>query len=334
MSRHTGSVLPPRAPSRRLRHGVLMRACLQSDQFQFAMRGQQHIGAGARRRPDPWCRSRCRPSECRGVPRPPIELSMIATAGRARHRADRNSRLNRSARAPAILRQHPRRIGNAALRGQGLLAADGDAPESAVHRVGRAEGRDRQRMILEVLELLRPFEGAVAHRRNDLEVGREGAQSHLEAHLVIARGGAAVRDPLGFQRQGHLRDGLCLQHAFRADAQRINAAPPHITHDQELEHLVEIGGARIDQVVFDGAQLARPLGQGLRRRRVDAAGVDGRSPAAGSVLEPGTQNECRGRRKKQDGLSPVLKSMSWDSASEQGEKALSQLERRAPRPWR
>jgi hypothetical protein len=82
-------------------------------------------------------------------------------------------------------------------------------------------------MLLQILELLRPLEGAVAHRRDDLEIRRQRSQRHLEAHLIVARGRAAVRDHLWFQRQRHLRDGLRLQHALRAHAQRIQ--PPRRT---------------------------------------------------------------------------------------------------------
>ena len=125
-------------------------------------------------------------------------------------------------------------------RGQGFLAADGDAPQAAIHRIGRAERRNRQAVLFEIFELFRPLERAVAHRRDDLEIRRQRAQRHFEAHLIVARGGAAVRDHLGFERQRHLRDGLRLQHALGADAQRIDIAAADVAHDQEFQHLIEI----------------------------------------------------------------------------------------------
>jgi len=82
---------------------------------------------------------------------------------------------------------------------------------------------------------------------------------------------------------------LGLQHAFCAHTQRVDPAAAHVAHEQVLEHLFEIGGARVDQMMFDGAQLHRTLGQGLRRGGVDAAGVDGHGdhrPPIG-FFEPG-----------------------------------------------
>ena len=143
-------------------------------------------------------------------------------------------------------------------------------------------------MIFEILELFRPLECAVADRRDDLEFRRQGAQGHFEAHLIVARRRAAVRDHLGFERERHLRNRLRLQHPLRADAQRVYAAAPHIAHEQVFEHLLEIRGARIDQMMFNGAQLMRALGERARGGGIDAAGVDGHRdhrPLIG-VLEP------------------------------------------------
>ncbi len=144
-------------------------------------------------------------------------------------------------------------------------------------------------MVLEILELFGSLERAVAHRCNDLNVGSESAQRDFEAHLIVARRRAAVRDALGFQRQGHLRDGLRLQHAFRAHAQRIEAAAAYVAHDEKPQHLVEIRGARVNQMMRHGAQLGGALGQGTRRGGIDASGIDrdgNHRPPVG-VLEPG-----------------------------------------------
>jgi hypothetical protein len=123
--------------------------------------------------------------------------------------------------------------------------------------------------------------GLVAHRRDDLEVRRQRAQRDFEAHLVVAGGGAAVRDAAAAELARHQRDGLRLHHALGADAQRIELAAAHVAHDQELQHLLEIVRARVDLVVLDGAQrLARSAGLG--GGGVDAAGVhrhrDDRAP--------------------------------------------------------
>ncbi len=158
-----------------------------------------------------------------------------------------------------ILRQHPRIVGNAALGSQGFLAADGDAPQTAIDRIGRAEGRHRQLVLLEILELFRALESAIAHRRDDLKIGSQRAQRDFEAHLIVAGGGAAVRDHFGAERQRHLRDGLRLQHPLGAYAQRIHIAAADIAHDQEFEHLIKIRALCVNQMMFDGAQLRRTL---------------------------------------------------------------------------
>src|SRR5260370_8028868 len=91
--------------------------------------------------------------------------------------------LRQARRRECVLGEYPRLLGNAALRRQCLLAADGDAPESAVHRVRRAEGWNRQMMIFEILELFRPLELPVANRRDDLETPPQSAQHHSQTHL-------------------------------------------------------------------------------------------------------------------------------------------------------
>src|SRR6185503_15269482 len=50
-------------------------------------------------------------------------------------------------------REHPRRLGNAALRVERLGAADGDAPEAAVRRVRRAARRHGHLALLEEFDL-------------------------------------------------------------------------------------------------------------------------------------------------------------------------------------
>ncbi len=130
-------------------------------------------------------------------------------------------------------------------------------------------------MIFEILELFRPLESAVAHRGDDLQVRSQGAQCHLESHLVVARRGAAVRHHLGLEGQGHLRNGLRLQHALRAHAQGIYIAPAYIAHDQKFQYLLKVGFARVDQMMFDRAQTRRAVRQRFRRFGIDAARIDG-----------------------------------------------------------
>jgi hypothetical protein len=65
-----------------------------------------------------------------------------------------------------------------------------------------------------------------------------------------------VRDRVGAEPAGPLRDGLRLQHPLGADAERVQVAAAHVAHDEKAQHLREIGRSRVDQVVRNGAERA------------------------------------------------------------------------------
>ena len=226
-------------------------------------------------------------------------------------------------------------VRNAAGRGQCLLAADGDAPEAAVDGVGGAERRHRQPALLQVLELLAALEGPVAHRREHLELRRQRAQRDFEAHLVVAGRGAAVRDHVGAELARHARDGLRLHDALGADAQRIELAAPHVAHDQEAQHLLEIVRARIDLVMLDGAERVRALAQRARRGRIDAAGVDRDGDDRAAVVLGQPRHQERGVEAagigQHDGLRRPCQWVAIGHAqtAEQGVQALDQALLRA-----
>src|SRR5690606_8220902 len=60
-------------------------------------------------------------------------------------------------------REHPGRLGDAALRVERLGAADRDAPESAVRRIRRAARRHGHAVLLEVVDLRRALPRVVTH---------------------------------------------------------------------------------------------------------------------------------------------------------------------------
>ena len=83
----------------------------------------------------------------------------------------------------------------------------------------------------------------------------------------------------------HARDGLRLHDALGADAQRIELAAPHVAHDEEAQHLLEVVRARIDLVMLDGPERAGALARACwRRRRIDATGVHGHGDDGAAVL--------------------------------------------------
>src|SRR6185312_1061142 len=142
---------------------------------------------------------------------------------------------------------------------------------------------------LQVIELFLALEGAVADRCEHFELRRQRAHRDLEAHLVVTGRGAAVGDHVGAELARHVRDGLRLHDAFRADAKRVHLAALHVAHDEEAQHLLEVIRARIDLMMLHGAQRPSALGQRARRRLVDAAGVDrdGDDGTAVVLFEPG-----------------------------------------------
>ena len=144
-------------------------------------------------------------------------------------------------------------IGNAAFGGQRFLATDGHAPQAAIDGIRGAVRRHRQVARLQIVQLFLALERLVAHRRDHFELRRERAHRHFEAHLVVAGGGAAVRDGIRAELARHQRDGLRLHDALGAHAQRIELAAAHVAHDEEAQHLLEVVRARVDLVMLDGA---------------------------------------------------------------------------------
>ena len=207
-----------------LRHGILDARLLagQHQLFEFAVRRQEHFGGGslegnAPLGPDHGVsqmdaapdaerpRQRFEPLDD-GDGRQCFAVEAVGNAGGETDDMPlRNSRVGE-----CLLRQHPRIVGNAAGRRQRFLAADGDSPEAAVHRIGAAKRWNGQSVILQIAELLGALERAVAHRRNDFQIRRQGPQRHFETHLVVARGRAAVRHHRGTERQSQLCNGLRL----------------------------------------------------------------------------------------------------------------------------
>ncbi len=168
-----------------------------------------------------------------------------------------------------VLRQHPGRIRNAALGGQCFLAANGDAPQAAIDGIRGAVRRQRQIARRQIVQLFLALERLVAHRRDHLELRRERAHRHFEAHLVIAGRRAAVRDGIRAELARHERDLLRLHDALRAHAQWIELSAAHVAHDEETQHLLEVIRARVDLVVRDGAvrlASAPPASSRPRRR--------------------------------------------------------------------
>jgi hypothetical protein len=68
-----------------------------------------------------------------------------------------------------------------------------------------------------------------------------------------------VGDPVRAEFARHARNRLCLHDALGSHAERVELSAPHIAHDEEAQHLLEVLGARIDEVMRDGAELSSPF---------------------------------------------------------------------------
>ena len=85
---------------------------------------------------------------------------------------------------------------------------DGAAPDVLVDRERRLLGHvDRDVVLLGERDGLLAGPRVVADRCDDLEVGGEGAEADLEADLVVALTGAAVRDDGAAVRRARSRRG-------------------------------------------------------------------------------------------------------------------------------
>ena len=131
------------------------------------MRGEQHLGGGRLERDaaleaddgvaevDAAADAECRADRLDLLDQADrIGPLAVERAGHAGLEADRVAR-GRARIREGVLRQHPGAVGNAAVRGERFLAADGHAPQAAIDGIRGAERRHRKLAGFEVLQLFR-----------------------------------------------------------------------------------------------------------------------------------------------------------------------------------
>jgi hypothetical protein len=99
-----------------------------------------------------------------------------------------------------LRRRHPRILQRPALGGA--------TPEVLVHRIAVRNAGDRDTPLMRERERLLARDHVVADGRQDLQIGREHSERHLEADLVVALARASVRDVLRVELSGHAYDLL------------------------------------------------------------------------------------------------------------------------------
>ena len=157
-------------------------------------------------------------------------------------------------------------------------ALAGAPPEVVVDGVGALGGRGhRDAVLLRVGDLLVAAHLPLAHRRDHLELRRQGGDRRLDPHLVVALARAAVGDRVGAVLAGDLARELGEQRPAEAGEERVAAL---------------VAGVGADR---GGHVVARELLLGVHHQALD--GARGRGPSAGrrrSRRRAG-RGRCRGR---------------------------------------
>ena len=114
-------------------------------------------------------------------------------------------------------------------------------------------------MLGEVGRLLRAAPAEVADGRDDLEVGRQGAEHGVEPDLVVACASGAVADGNGSLLTGDADHVLCLNDPLHADAEGIDGALEIVSCHQVADPVpVEFVG-RVHGEVGHSTRLHRAL---------------------------------------------------------------------------
>ena len=142
-------------------------------------------------------------------------------------------------------------------------------PEVVVDRVGRDLGAalDRDPVLARVLDLLLAAHRPLAHRRDDLELGRERRDRAVDAHLVVALAGAAVGDRVAARAARVLDGELGDQRPSERREQRVAAAVERVRLDRRREVLVRELLARVDDVAVDARRSGAPCPRSPRSPR-------------------------------------------------------------------
>ena len=193
-----------------------------------------------------------------------------------------------------FLRRHrdaPHRFLRLVLRVLEHAAFIGDVQQIRVHGVGRAAFLpfevDRDAVLFGIAQQLLPREQVpFAPRRDDVHVGHQRVGSELEAHLVVALAGGAVRNGVGACFIRHFHELFCDKRASDRGPQQILAfvhgvGAEHRKHEIAHELLAQI----LDEDLLD-AELLCFLPRRLELFPLPDVGGEGDHLAAVLLLQP------------------------------------------------
>jgi hypothetical protein len=133
-------------------------------------------------------------------------------------------------------------------------------------------------VLLRVRDLLVAAHLPLAHRRDDLQVRREGRDRRLDAHLVVALAGAPVRDRVGVVLMRRVARQLRQQRAAERREQRVPALVAGVGLDRGRHVVPSELLLGVDHQARDGAQVEGLLAHRVevvrRLAQVDAEGHD------------------------------------------------------------
>jgi hypothetical protein len=138
-----------------------------------------------------------------------------------------------------------------------------DVHQVAVHRVGLRERRGhRDAVLLRVGDAVGPrHEVPLAPRRDDRELGCERAERELEAHLVVALAGRAVRDRVAAGLACDLGLVLGDQRPRERGAEQVAALVDRRARDRRIDEVAHELLAHVAHDAVDRAGRACLLGQ-------------------------------------------------------------------------
>ena len=114
-------------------------------------------------------------------------------------------------------------------------------------------------MPAQVVDLVFARQGHVARRGDDLDLRGEDLKRQVEAHLVVARTGRAVRHGVGPDPLGVFDDGNGLEDALGAHRDGVGAVAQHVAEDHVADALFVVLLLDVERGMLHGAELQGPL---------------------------------------------------------------------------